>query len=172
MRHSVLLFVISLFSPFFSLGIFCQFIVLCRLCMLWNWPHVFKQKARKKEHLMTGSIHFSWQKHLFTSVPCTHATVIIASLPLFFVKGQTIHSQLFFSWIEQIEKSENHALLYQISKVQIRPSKKNSITLLKELKNMNVKLGLIKQNQKLESKAIWWKNPRSTIFRPKIRGVA
>ena len=58
MRHSVLLFVISLFSPFFSLGIFCQFIVLCRLCMLWNWPHVFKQKARKKEHLMTGSIHF------------------------------------------------------------------------------------------------------------------
>ena len=96
MRHSVLLFVISLFSPFFSLGIFCQFIVLCRLCMLWNWPHVFKQKARKKEHLMTGSIHFSWQKHLFTSVPCTHATVIIASLPLFFVKGQTIHSQLFF----------------------------------------------------------------------------
>ena len=52
----------------------------------------------------------------------------------YFLSKAKLYTHSFFSWIEQIEKSENHALLYQISKIQIRPSKKNSITLLKELK--------------------------------------
>ena len=101
MRHSTRLYCLSSLSvlsspPFFSLGIFCEFIVL------WSYEtdHMYSNREKgKKEHLMTGSIHFSWQKHLFTSVPYTR-NCYYCFCPNFFLSKANIN----FFGMEQIEK--------------------------------------------------------------------
>ena len=87
----------SLLLPSFHLAFFVNSL-FCGAMRLTTCIQT-ERKERKKEHLMTGSIHFSWQKHLFTSVPYTR-NCYYCFCPNFFLSKANIN----FFGMEQIEK--------------------------------------------------------------------